>query len=236
MRASLFPTELLSSSVQLFSCSCPLSARELAKLEAAGFKLPPELDRAIAIRKDEFAAGRYCAWRALGKSAIPQAKDRAPIWPAGFVGSIAHSDGVAAAAVARVADRASIGLDVEPCMTDERATTVRARLLTAGDEEALADLAGWSPGEKVTLVFSAKEAIYKCLHPICGQFFGFHDARLKALDAARGRFGFELLKALPGGSGGGFGVGWSGTGRFAKQGGRIFAAIELPAWAAARSG
>jgi enterobactin synthetase component D len=223
---ALFPTQLLSPSIQAFSVQSPLSSQELLELEAAGFALPAGLERAVASRKEEFRAGRYCAWRALGKTAIPATgPGPAPVWPEGHVGSIAHARGVAAAACAPSAELASVGIDLEPCMELERATGLRSRLLTAGDEQVVQALRGWSEGDKVTLVFSAKEAIYKGLHPLCAQYFGFQDAELTQVDEPAGTFAFRLLRELPGG----FARGWGAQGRFAREGGWIYTALEISA-------
>ena len=35
-----------------------------------------------------------------------------------------------------------------------------------------------APAVPLTLVYSAKEALFKCLHPICREFFDFDDARV----------------------------------------------------------
>lgn len=221
---ALFPRRLFSAQVQVHSVHCPLRSAELGALESAGFALPAEFAQAVNSRKDEFRAGRYCAWRALGQTSIPgSGTGRAPVWPTGTVGSIAHARGVAVAAVAPRSERASIGIDLEPCMTIERASPLRSRLLTPVDESVVERLVGWGEGDKVTLVFSAKEAIYKGLHPLCGAYFGFQDAALTQVDESAGTFGFTLLRDLPSG----FARGWSAQGRFAREEGWIFTVLEI---------
>ena len=61
--------------------------------------------KAVPKRINEFAAGRACARRALATFGMPgavllAAPDRQPLWPTGFVGSITHTAGFCAAAVA----------------------------------------------------------------------------------------------------------------------------------------
>jgi 4'-phosphopantetheinyl transferase EntD len=75
--------------------------------------------RAVEARRREFTTGRHCALAALGRPGLaPTAFTRgrlgAPGWPAGVVGSITHCAGYRAAAVARVADLITIGIDAEP--------------------------------------------------------------------------------------------------------------------------
>src|SRR3984893_9355145 len=58
--------------------------------------------RAVPKRIAEFAAGRACARAALAEFGVREfalraAPDRQPLWPEGFIGSIAHTAGLRAA-------------------------------------------------------------------------------------------------------------------------------------------
>jgi PAS domain S-box-containing protein len=226
----LFPP-ILGPHVELVASSCPLDVAAKAEFEARGFTMPERLARAVSKRQEEFRAGRYCARKALEKRGcvlslpLETLPDHSAAWPAGFVGSIAHSHDRAAAAVAKAAQVASVGIDMEPVLTEARAANVRRMILTAGDEGTVAALSGWSESERVTLVFSAKEAIYKCLRPLCGRYFGFEDASIDGVDEGAGIFRFHLHREI----GGIFVAGWDGQGRFSREGGWIFAAMELAA-------
>ena len=73
--------------------------------------------KAIDKRKREFATSRALARAGLsrlghGRVEIPSAPDRAPVWPAGFAGSISHCDTRAVVAVQR-RSVGTIGVDVE---------------------------------------------------------------------------------------------------------------------------
>lgn len=48
----------------------------------------------------------------------------------------------------------------------------------------------------LTLVFSAKESLFKALHPVVGQYFDFLDAQLVAIDLQRQCLQLQLLKNL----------------------------------------
>src|ERR1700688_5221299 len=81
-------------------------------------RLPQALRHATQKRQREFLAGRWCAKQALqclgaGSTHVAMAGDRAPIWPDGVVGSITHTGGFVAAAVAWAADIAGVGIDSE---------------------------------------------------------------------------------------------------------------------------
>ena len=146
-------------------------------------EIPASLAKAVASRRAEFVAGRLCARDALAalgapSTTVPRGGDGAPEWPAGFVGSISHTAGFAFAAVARVSEARGLGLDVERISrfeTDLRIT----RIVATPAERARFDLAA---GNLATL-FSAKEAVYKCLYPLLHKFLEFDAIELDAITA-----------------------------------------------------
>lgn len=134
---------------------------------------------AVASRKAEFAAGRIAARRALmaighRPTAIPVSLDRAPIWPAGIGGSIAHSAGLAIAAV-RIGG--PLGIDIEEDAALEPALWP---VICAPDE--LAMLPESDRGRYVRHVFSAKEAAYKAQFPLTESLFGFASLAVRLTD------------------------------------------------------
>ena len=148
--------------------------------QQAGVILPPSLQTAINKRKAEYLAGRWCAHEALrhiGTEGFPGLNaDRSPAWPAGTRGSITHSHGTAEVMVGDAHRWLTIGLDTEQWVSPERAARLERELLT---EEELKTLAGMSPlqrANRLTLVFSAKESLFKALYPLTGKRFYFHDA------------------------------------------------------------
>jgi 4'-phosphopantetheinyl transferase EntD len=85
----------------------------------------------------------------------------APIWPRGFVGSLAHDADFAVAVAARRGRLIGLGVDVEPA-EPLPGDVVDLVLSAAERREAMDD------GVKQRLVFVAKEAVYKALHPLDG--------------------------------------------------------------------
>jgi 4'-phosphopantetheinyl transferase EntD len=86
--------------------------------------------RAAPVRLATFRAGRGCARAALTdlgstEFAIAVASSGAPIWPPGFAGSIAHTNEIAAAVVARSDAGAALGLDIEGDAPLDDATMVQ---------------------------------------------------------------------------------------------------------------
>ena len=140
-------------------------------------------------RKVDFLTGRYCArksMKALGLDGvfIPVSPSRAPLWPSSVVGSITHTEGYCAAVVGLSKDYLSIGIDGQK-ITGGRISEGMKKLILRDDEE-------WSGDLELNLVFSAKEALYKCLNPLVNQFFGFHCARVIAINSALKTFSIEL--------------------------------------------
>ena len=157
------------------------------------------LARAVEKRRREFSTGRHCARAALAALGLPAApilpgEARAPVWPPGVVGSITHCAGYRAAAVARVGDVASVGIDAEP---DERLTPEVLELVAEPAERArLRGLAVEAPGVCWDrLLFSAKESVYKAWFPLARRWLGFADADV-TIDPA-GTFAARLLVPGP---------------------------------------
>ncbi|MBQ0904761.1 4'-phosphopantetheinyl transferase [Micromonospora sp. U21] len=152
-------------------------------------------ERAVQTRRRDFTAGRVCARRAMAglglpPAAVPAAADRAPVWPAGVVGSITHTTGYCAAAAARSTDLRSVGMDAE--QHREVNAGVRRLVLLPEEEETCARLPrgiSWP-----VVLFSAKETVYKVWHPVVGSWLDFHDARLE-VDPDAGTFTARISPA-----------------------------------------
>ena len=98
--------------------------------------------------------------RVVGKN-----PDRSPRWPIGFVGSITHSDHWVVAVAARSSDYQSIGVDTEVIQSESLANQLQHDVGKASEWDLLAE-AGMTPAVAFTLLFSAKEAFYKCWYPL----------------------------------------------------------------------
>ena len=157
-----------------------------ATAQALGLKFPLQLARAVPTRRLEFLAGRMCAQRALqlagfaGTPEVPMDGHRAPVWPSGYVGSIAHGSGTAWAVVASRAQYRGLGIDLEKIVTPATALALSGSVLRP-EERVLARTAGLSYELFLSLAFSAKESLYKCLNPITCAAFDFQDAEVLEL-------------------------------------------------------
>jgi len=166
-------------------------------IDPSSICMPPEIIRSVEKRRREFAAGRICAQTALvlqGEkcSAIGIGPLRAPIWPHGFVGSISHSCGLAAAVVAKTQLFASLGIDVE------MVSLVASSLESGGLVGTPVEYALLSPAlgvdHALPALFSAKEALFKCLAPSVGAYFDFLDVEAVAIEGSK--IGIRLKRRL----------------------------------------
>ena len=161
--------EQLSSPHILVGCRIIAPGDETAILpeEAASIAShAPHVRRASGAAR---IAGRALLGRlGLLECAIAQGSSGAPVWPEGVVGSFAHDDEVAVAAVARDNDIAALGIDVEPA--DPLPSELQALVLTKREQMQMPP-ASWSG----RLVFAAKEAVYKAIATLDGTLLDYQD-------------------------------------------------------------
>ncbi|OLP62452.1 hypothetical protein BJF93_22590 [Xaviernesmea oryzae] len=142
-------------------------ARLLTAEEAEAFAARP-----LAARRASGAARATArallAAEGLGEAFIGRAPTGAPVWPEGFVGSLAHDEAMAVAAIAPKARVRSLGIDVEPAAPLE--AEVAALVHIAEDV-----IDGVEAGLAARVLFSAKEAVYKACFPLDGIMLDYAD-------------------------------------------------------------
>lgn len=182
------------------------------------------ITRAVEKRRREFTAGRTCARRALARLGWPDfavvaGPRREPLWPPGIVGAITHCPGYCAAAVARVQDVRALGIDAE--VRGPLPNGVGDMVCTPDELRRMQAMPGDHWG---TLLFSAKESIYKAWYPVAERWLDYKDADL-AIEPDEGRFRARILLAVepevwP----------WNPLeGRFALGPERVYTAVVVPA-------
>jgi 4'-phosphopantetheinyl transferase EntD len=176
----------------------------------------------------EFTAGRHCARAALSRlgvagASVLRGEDRAPIWPSGFVGSITHTrvreGGWCGAAVASSTRLRSIGLDAEHDSPLE--SKLWGRVLSATERSWLESQPEAARGYLAKLVFSAKEAVYKCQYPLSHQFLEFAEVELPEPPTAETFSAILQCDAPP------FRAGHTFNGRHVRRFGLIATAVVL---------
>lgn len=152
-------------------------------------------------RQAEFLAGRFCAagsLRAAGHPAVFLERDsasRRALWPQGICGSITHSHGVAASISGYTKQWQALGLDQERMIAPARALRLQQAILTPAEQAELKGLTDEVQAARITLLFSAKESLFKALNPLTDQYFGFQDAQVSNY-AQDGRLTLQLLRDL----------------------------------------
>jgi 4'-phosphopantetheinyl transferase EntD len=177
-----------------------VEAREDA--EASEGALFPEERGVVAMavekRQREYATARTCARQALAGLGVPAGPIATgargePLWPAGVVGSITHTEGYRACAVASTAEILTVGIDAEP--NAPLPTGIFADIAGPGDE--LPELGG--DGAEVhwdRVLFSAKESVYKAWYPLTERWLGFEQVAVE-IDPRGGGFRARLLVPGP---------------------------------------
>jgi 4'-phosphopantetheinyl transferase EntD len=127
---------------------------------------------AIERRRASGAARRVARelMNSMGFAGLPILRSTfgAPIWPAGVVGSMAHDDRIAVAAVGLRRDLDAVGIDIEPAAP--LPPDMLELIAMPRERRAIAD----NPlGAK--LLFAIKEAVYKATYPLDHEFLDFHD-------------------------------------------------------------
>lgn len=176
------PTDI--DNVVLFTAGFHVAEFSPELFSVNGIAMPPSIVKSVAKRRASFLAGRMLAARAFSclqqpSAQIPIGPNREPIWPNGVIGSISHSADYCACILSTRMD-VNVGVDIEAMLTPRAIAAVSKRVLTDTEKT-------WIDENNIdadvffhTVVFSAKETIYKTLFPIVQNFFGFDAAEICA--------------------------------------------------------
>ncbi len=164
--------------------------------------LPEALRRAVPKRQIEFLAGRTCAARALGllglaPAPLPVGKRGAPLWPGDVVGSISHSQGMVVCMAGLRPGYLGLGIDIEHVVSSDDATALAPDIAT---EREFALLAPFHERRMAfTVLFSAKEAVYKAIHSRVRRVVEFNE--VTCTEASASTLSFRLRPELAGETG-----------------------------------
>ncbi|HEU5417061.1 MAG TPA: 4'-phosphopantetheinyl transferase superfamily protein [Streptosporangiaceae bacterium] len=185
------------------------------------------LGRAAGARRRESATVRSLARAALAQLGLPPApilrgEGGAPVWPDGVVGSMTHCRAYRAAAVARASVMCSVGVDAEP---NEPLPPDVIDVVAHDDERArMCGLQAARPEVSWdTLLFSAKESVFKTWYPLTRRWLDFDQVAI-AVEPAGGTFYARLTDSsdTPGAAGtAGF------AGRWLARDGLLLTAIAV---------
>ncbi|OCJ65474.1 hypothetical protein A6U97_27860 [Agrobacterium tumefaciens] len=179
------------------------SSDQITYFQKLPLTLPTSLQSASLLRKVHFLAGRNCARQALqmagytGNCTIDVGHQGAPCWPGDFTGSISHTDGIAAAIAAPISRCISLGIDVEQVIDDRTIHQVRQVVLRDNEARLIAE-SNLNYPTIFTVVFSAKESLFKLLFPLTHNFFDFHDAEVTHIDQVNETLTLRISSAFTG--------------------------------------
>ncbi|MCV2883739.1 4'-phosphopantetheinyl transferase superfamily protein [Aestuariibacter sp. AA17] len=166
-----------------------------------GICCPESVSVSVAKRQAEFLSGRYAAKYALKlldmntPTTVPIGDHRAPVWPTGICGAITHNSKRAICVVAKRSHISHVGIDIEGILPLNTAIEIgsqihtdeeRAKLVECSIDRALA----------TTLLFSAKESLFKAIYPQVKCYFGFECAQLIHVDLPAKCLTFGLERAF----------------------------------------
>ena len=172
-------------------------AYEDAPLFPEWLAVPAHLAQAVAKRKNDYLAGRWCAYQlyqhfGLPWDGLPMGESGDPVWPRGFCGSISHTRGLAIAVMSPQSEFISLGIDLEHQIADKTAKQVHSQIVHP-QEQITNNL-------DLTRIFSAKESIYKALNPLLNRFIGFDEVCFYDLEKMRFKAQGRLLLDFPSGA------------------------------------
>ena len=182
-----------------FDCDDSFLGFAQKKIEHS-YDLPRSFETFAAKRQSEFMAGRLCALEALTalsshmnqKFELGISHTGAPSWPDGFLGSISHTKNKVSSrylAAALVLEKSlfsanfSMGLDIESVIESEKATKLIERISLPNESSFLLSK-NISLSMVGTLLFSAKEAVYKSMNESLQKIFSFKSLELKEVSMA----------------------------------------------------
>jgi enterobactin synthetase component D len=177
-----------SSNAKFFSLTLPLDESKMKSMQSW---LPNSLKNAHQKRQNEFLAGRYCAIQAAKQLNVDlltlpiNPHDRAPEWPENLTGSLSHSKKMAIAAVALRIKGLMIGVDLENIISLERVEIIEGIVASKNELKIIHAFSRPDKLSLYTLLFSAKESIYKALYPFCQTFINFEEVEMIQLDLSK---------------------------------------------------
>ena len=121
---------------------------------------------------------------------LPRLPSGAPAWPAGIVGSLAHDEAFALAAAARGGRLVGLGVDVEPA--EPLPAEIVDMVVSAAERRETGN-----DGVAQRLIFVAKEAVYKAIHPLDGTWLDFPDIEIRLADQTATLRDGRRLRVIP---------------------------------------
>lgn len=161
---------------------------------------PSVIKNSVLKRQAEYLAGRFaasCALTDLGVivNDIAIGQHRSPVWPSGISASITHTNNKAMCAAAYSKDYQYLGIDLENRLSKESVAEIKSTIINDNENDLLIESC-LSIEDAFTLVFSAKESLFKALYPSVGYYFDFTVAEVTEIEKSKNSFNIILLQNL----------------------------------------
>ncbi|HDI3197776.1 4'-phosphopantetheinyl transferase family protein [Vibrio cholerae] len=170
----------------------------LNKCENQNILLESNLLNACSKRQAEFLASRQLAYIGLLQTAklgryVGRCNDGLPIWPKGIQGSISHHRNKVVVILGKGDQK--LGIDIESPLLGISLKAIRNRVLSKYENRLVSIYYSNHESLISTLIFSAKESIYKAVYPESTSKFDIRVFELTSIPE-NGELTFRLLQPL----------------------------------------
>ncbi|NQZ20700.1 MAG: 4'-phosphopantetheinyl transferase superfamily protein [Colwellia sp.] len=199
-KLEFFFNNKISSTVKISACHYNTVLFNVNLFEKLDINMPDSIVKSVEKRQSEFLAGRMMARSALAllnddKFTVDIGENRSPVWPNNIVGSISHSAEMALCIVSDKCACRYVGCDIEPFITCTTQSEISNSIINS-DEKTLIKNSQLESGVAFTLIFSAKESLFKALYPYVKCYFDFRDAEVFDIDTHKNEFKIKIIKGL----------------------------------------
>lgn len=164
--------------------------------ELADINLPVYIKNSVIKRRAHYLTGRILVKILLNQIGITDfnlinGSGNEPLWPENIIGSLSHTENYAICAIDHLNNYTGIGVDIQKCISIETANKIWPLIMSTVEKELLITNVIEFP-VLLTIVFSAKESLYKALYSQVKSFNYFNLLTITKLDFKNKKFVLEL--------------------------------------------
>ena len=197
---SMLQLPFLPTNISVVACDFYLAHFNPMLFHELNISFPNAIQNSVLKRQAEYLAGRFAASCALGDlgvmvNDIGIGTHRSPVWPNGISASITHTNDKAVCAAADNNDYQYLGIDLENILSKKSIIEIK-NIIINNNENNMLKKSDLSIEEAFTLIFSAKESLFKALYPSVGYYFDFTVVEVIEIKRNENSFKINLLKNL----------------------------------------
>lgn len=184
----------------LSQCCFDINYFNLNHADNLGIRVPLSIIKSVKKRQSEFVSGRYMAKKCLEIMDVMEyqleiGSSREPLWPKSFLGSISHTSSRAMALVAKKEYYRYVGIDIENILDRQTADKIQDSVHSY-HEKSLFTAHGISSEVATSIIFSAKESLFKSTFIYINEYFSCDFYRVVGVDAKNCLLTIELHESL----------------------------------------